>query len=207
MFSGSLGKPVCAASWGGLGVHPRRGRLGLPEVCRRRGSGRSAFRLAAFALLQTTLAYNLLRPAISGLSRRDASTPDVTRRLPSRLDERLIGMAIGQIDAGRESVHKYVQSIIGAIEESGLKAIDISDNRPLMGRVPFFARDRAHRNALIRTFATGRMELYVPYSTSPSRPHCPNADSVRRLAVAVTLKRKRSHCFLSRFQRCLNSLP
>ena len=209
IFSGSLGKPVSGAAWGGLGVHPR---VEFDEIALNRARASSIgtlLKVLALLIIRQRCVFNVMRPLIDRSVNEDAVKVDTSFVLPSYLDNFLIMEAIQCIDDISDQVYDNGMKLVSMLKQHSFRTLDVR-GRPLFSRIPFYAENVQKRDIFIKTFRRAGIELQRPYQHNfarASRLCFPNAYKAVEQVVCVSVKRAQSQnfekCFAQALEQCL----
>lgn len=190
IFSGSLGKPVGAAAWGGLGIRGERVPVAAPPAPRA-GSLSSLAYLMAGKVLAMTGVYDLARPFVSRAVAGDSVAADVGWRRPSTLDVRIVLGQLKRLEAVAAERWKVTRGICRVLEEAGMALPELGEAVPMVGRIPFYVPRGMDRRAIMEAFRGAGIELSVPYQrnfAAADAGHFPVAAEALKRLVCLTYR-------------------
>jgi len=190
IFSGGLGKPVSAASWGGLGVKKRQAKLCEPYG-KWQSSLVSMLKILALQTIKIYPIYNLVRPLLlESVQEEAASFPNEMKR-PSHLDNVLMLKHIENIDSLRFVNYASGIKILDLLKKRGVHPIKLLDHKPMFSRIPFVLPTNQDRSRFERVFKKWGIEVQKPYQSDLSeekRTDCRNVVNFFNAILTIAIQ-------------------
>lgn len=166
IFSGGLGKPVSANSWGGLGLkHKKAFVTAAPSEMR--SSIESIINIFALLFIRHYLIYNLVHTLFSKKVKDDATDFPEKLMLPSRLDNILMLKQIEHLKTQHSIRHGNGRKIINLFNQHGIQTLNTKNNAfPVFSKIPFILPKEDHTKKLIAIFKAYGIEITRPYRSN-----------------------------------------
>lgn len=163
VFSGALGKPVSASSWGAIGS--KHGKINKDIVKgEMRSSAYSFVKILALLILKQRPLYNLFHPIFSRKVGYDSIHFPEKIMLPSHLDNGLMLRNIENIGGMHLARYKKGKRIVDTLRRFGIQSIDMGRRQlPIYSRIPFLLPETEQREKLIEVFRNHGIEVRRPY--------------------------------------------
>lgn len=208
MFSGALGKPVSANSWGAIGSRQRKINKGIVEN-EIRSSAHTFANIMALMILKQRSVYSLLYPIFSAKVRDDSIHFPEKIMLPSRLDNTLMLRNIDNIEGLHLARYKKGTKIIGTFKRFGIQTLDIHHGQlPIYSRIPFVSPEKGQCEKLIEIFRNHGIELRKPYHShraSGNLTGFANFKKVTERVLAITVNDKMESSFFEELENVMRN--
>jgi len=163
IFSGALGKPVSASSWGGIGSKKRKINKDIVKN-ELRSSAYSLITIIALLILKQRAIYSLFHRILSRKVTYDSTHFPEKIMLPSHLDNSLMLRNIENIEGVHLARYKRGKRIIDTFRRVGIQSIDRNSGQlPIYSRIPFVLPEKEQREKLIEVFRNHGIEVRRPY--------------------------------------------
>ena len=165
IFSGGLGKPVSANSWGGLGLKHKKAFMTASSEMR--SSIKSIINILALLFIRHYFIYNLTRALFSKKVKEDATDFPEKLMLPSRLDNILMLTQIEHLKTQHSIRRENGRKIINLFNQHGIQTLNTKDNSfPVFSKIPFILPREDHTKKLIAIFKAYGIEITRPYRSN-----------------------------------------
>lgn len=206
IFSGGIGKPVSANSWGGIGS-PSTKHLMINHPTKKYSSVNSLIRLICLLFIKNNYVYNLIHPVFTRIVQEEAAHINDEIKLPASLDNKLILHQLKNITFLHDNKYKIGEKVISILKHFNIQTINSDESSlPMYARIPLVLSDQKSCETAIRTFKRHGIEAIKPYSQGYARIDVGVFNNIRQIIdkiLVLTIPTLYGHQKQERYEKTL----